>query len=815
MLSSSETTFSTYPNPGTSLVGRDREIAEVRELLRVARLVTLTGPGGTGKTRLALAVAHEVRSEGDEVILVDLAALDDAGLVMTAILAALGFRATAEQSPIDLLAARIAARNVTLFLDNFEHVTPAAPLVADLLGRCQSLRALVTSRARLHLTLERVYEVPPLSIPPVGAPEASLHDYGSVRLFLDRATEATGSSVTAAIDLEAVADVCRRLEGLPLAIELAASRARHLSIQALYTRLSEPLPILSGGPIDAPVRHRAMRHTIAWSYDLLDPELAACFAALGVFEGDFSLEAAHAVARPLVGSSEADTLDALTALVDQSLLKSVPADDDTVRFVMHDAISDFAVAVLSDEAAARDRHLAYYLGLAEKADPELEGAEQARWSHVLASEQENLRAALRWAYRSSSSSDLLRLAAALGSFWHWHGDLREGREWLSRAVLAVQPGQETLVAKAQRRAALIYNALGERGQARLMLESARLNAARADDMDGISQAMISMGGILIDERRQIEAASTIEEGLRLARVNGSPRILAHAILMTAVLYHSQGITDQALPLYEQTAEIARGIGDLRMAAVALVNLADLRVVNRDYPAAIPLLAEGIQYLEAARDLAYLPWAQLELGLALRKVGRMEAARTALEHGTRLALRLDSPVELIFAAEVLADWLGAAGAHREALTAWATASNAREELNLPRQPMDDAWINEGVERDRQALTDADATEAWGAARATALRGAVTGALETLGAVPLDVARRDRDRHGLTRREVEVLALLVQGFGDREIAETLFISPKTASVHIASIKDKLGAGSRVEIVTNAVRTGLVALPTRTDG
>ena len=491
MLSLGEKTFSAYPNPGTSLVGRDHEIAEVRELLRNARLVTLTGPGGMGKTRLALAVAHGLRSEGDEVVFVDLASIDGPAMVPASILAALGLRALADQEPLDIVVLRLSDRAVTLLLDNFEHVLKAAPQIGELLACCPNVRVLLTSRARLNLTFERVYDVPPLAYPPVAERMEALAAYGSVRLFIDRAAEAGGS--VAGADLPVAAEICRRLEGLPLAIELAASRARHLSIEALLGRLGEPLPLLSGGPVDVPVRHRALRHTISWSYDLLDPRLAAFFGDLGVFAGAFGLEAAHAVAGARVGSSDVDTLEALTTLVDQSLVRPAPASSGEPRFVMHETIGRFAADVIDDEAAARDRHLAYFVDLAERIEPQLERADQARWTSVLVGELENFRGALRWAARSASAVGLLRLAAALGNFWRWHGDLHEGQDWLSRAALAAPPGHEALVAKTQRRAARIFSSLGQRDQARLLFQSARRNAEVAGDQDGVAESLISIG----------------------------------------------------------------------------------------------------------------------------------------------------------------------------------------------------------------------------------------------------------------------------------------------------------------------------------
>ena len=223
------------------------------------------------------------------------------------------------------------------------------------------------------------------------------------------------------------------------------------------------------------------------------------------------------------------------------------------------------------------------------------------------------------------------------------------------------------------------------------------------------------------------------------------------------------------------------------------------------------LTEGVEYLDTTGDLAYAPWANLVLGLALRNLGDLERSRAALERGTRLALQVDSPVEMIFAAEALADWLGAAGAHREAMTAWAAASDARDEMDIPRQPNDDYWINAGLERDRAALGRIAASEAWFAAKEMTLRGAVLEALRWLAvASPVAPRKASRDRLTLTRREVEVLALLAQGYSDRDIADELFISPKTASVHVSSIKGKLGATNRVEVVTSAVKLGLTTLP-----
>lgn len=804
-----------YPNPSTSLIGREREVAEVTALVRANHLVTLTGPGGTGKTRLALAVARGLAATGHAVAYVDLAALDGPDGVLGSILASLGLRVTKGQDPVHLIVGRVAGNPTTLVLDNFEHVVAVAPRMSEILARSPDLHLLVTSRTRLRVSQERVYALAPLPVPAEDEPDGNLLGYPSVRLFLERAEEAGGPPTLRDAELRVVGEICRRLEGLPLAIELAAARARHLSAQALLGRLDRSLQLLSGGPVDVPARHRALRHTISWSYELLDARMAAFFGDLGVFEGPFGLAAAHDVAGGHVGGTDGQTLDALTELADQSLVRAERGRDGGTRFTLHDAIREFAITVALDEASARDRHLDHYARLAERAEPELEGPDQALWAATLDEEQENIRGALRWAFQSSATAELLRLAAALGHFWRFHGDLREGRDWLSRAILGAPPGQEPLVAKAQRRAARIFDNLGEFGQARLMYESARRNAAAAGDPDGTAEALVSMAGLLIEWQQGSGAIGYLDEGLRLAKERGNVALQALGFGILATLRHTEGRTDEAKPLYRDTARLARGLGNIRVAAVSLVNLADIHLIEGHPARAIPLLIEGVGYLERIGDLAYAPWAHMVLGLAHLRCGEMALARDSIDRGGRFALELASPIEMILAAEAAADWLGTAGASRAAVTAWATAANAREDLGIPRQPTDDGWVDAGMDRDRGALREADRTDAWAAAGELGLREGVLAALDTLRDLPLPrKGAAVGAKFDLTKREVEVLGLLVHGLSDPEIAERLFISPKTASVHVANIRSKLGASSRVDTVTTALRLGLVPLPGGSD-
>jgi len=800
--------------PLTSLIGRKAEIAEVSALLREGRLVTLTGAGGTGKTRRAQAVTHELVAEGDGVAFVDLAALDDPAFVPAAILSSLGSRASADQSPIDLVANLVGGSDYYLVLDNFEHVVSAAPLVMELLQRCPQLVVLVTSRRRLKLSAERIFDVPPLAVPPPEERPSALDGYDSVQLFLDRAAEAGGTIDSD--DLPVVAEICRRLEGLPLAIELAAAHARYLSAQALLGRLDEPLPLLAGGPVDAPVRQRALQHSIAWSYDLLNEQQKSFFGRLGAFEGPFRLAAAHQVAGEGLYESQAETLEALADLTDHGLILAEASDDAEARFRMHDAIRDFAQGVRDSGTDARDRMLNYYIRLAEQAEPELEHGEAALWTRVLGGEIENLRGALAWAYKSSSTAALLRLATALGDFWRFHGDLREGREWLSRAVLTAQLDNPSLMAKAQLRAARIYRSLGERDQALLLYESARKNAEAAEDLANVADSLVMAGAVMIEDGRLAEAEPLIDEGLALARTVGDQGVLAGALVEKGVSAHFSGSLEEARQLYAEAAEIAQPLGNLRLAAVALVNSADTEFAERDYEAAARFAGKGAAYLDICDDLAYAPWAHLLLGMAHRRLGDMEAARREVCVGATKALAGGSPADVIFAAEAIADWLGSAGRSGEALVSWAAATNAREDLDYPRQPTDDAWINDGIERDRSALSSEVASKAWNDGAELGIREAVSAGLLALGRTPPGQQGsrhhgvRTHDKKALTPRELEVLRLLAEGRSDPDIAKALSISSGTAAAHVARIKWKLAASSRVQIATTAIRKGLIDIP-----
>ena len=435
------------PAPVDELVGRDQELAEVRHLLRSRRLLSLTGPGGVGKTRLALAVARAVAAEfAAGAAFVDLAPLVDPRLVLPEIARSLGVPETGGVSLVDTLVDAIGEARLLLVVDNVEHLLPAAPVLTDLLGACPGLSILLTSRTRPRLHGEQEYPVAPLPLPdppddlnqPAMMPGA-LGQVASVALFVRRAKLARPDFELTAANAGDLAEINRRLDGLPLAIEMAAARVRLLPPAELAQRLAHPLAVLGGGVRDAPARQRTLRATIAWSHDLLTPEEQTLFAVFAVFAGGTTLDAVEAVAGGIAGLDPATVLETVAALVDHSLVVQREVSPGRARLGMLETIREFASERLEaggEAEAVQQRHAAHYLALAEAAAPALTGPEQADWLDRLDLELDNLRAALRTFDHPDHTASLVRLAAALWRFWWIRGYLTEGRDSLERAIAA-------------------------------------------------------------------------------------------------------------------------------------------------------------------------------------------------------------------------------------------------------------------------------------------------------------------------------------------------------------------------------------------
>jgi predicted ATPase/class 3 adenylate cyclase len=522
-------TPSNLPTPRTSFVGREQEVARLAELLRGPGLLTLTGPGGSGKTRLALRVAGELLDDyADGVFFVELAPIIDPHLVPSSIADAVGARAEGRRAVLDTLREHLRDREVLLVLDNFEQVLSAAPVVADLLDTAPRARILATSREPLHLSGEQEFPVPPLRLPDAEEPLDAdrLARIGSVALFVQRASAVDPGFAITDANAEAVAEVCRRLDGLPLAIELAASRVKLLSPEAILQRLEHRLELLTGGSVDLPLRQRTLREAIGWSHDLMDDAERALFRRLSVFSGGWTLDAAEAVSEEGDGEGWAG-IDVLASLVDKSLVTRLATESGAVRFTMLATIREFAQERLDaagEGDAIRGRHAALFLELAERAEPQLRGIDQKRWLDELETEHDNLRAALRWAIDAADAPIALRLVAALWRFWHLHGHLAEGRRWAEEAVALPAASERT-------------------------------------DLRG--RALTALGGLAYWQEDVPAFSRAYEEALAIARERGDRYAESEGIYNLAYARAYQGGFPDAMGLLEQAQTMFDELGDRR------------------------------------------------------------------------------------------------------------------------------------------------------------------------------------------------------------------------------------------------------------
>jgi non-specific serine/threonine protein kinase len=780
------------PTPLTSLVGREREVAAAAHLLRRpgVRLVTFLGPGGVGKTRLAIRVAEEVADAfPDGVWFVALASLRDPTLVATTVAQALGIWESGARSVEEGIREYLDNCRTLLVLDNFEHLLDAGPVIAALLGACPSLTVLVTSRAVLRTSGEHAVAVPPLSLLATDRanPAAQLIETEAVQLFAERARAARTDFAVTNANADAVAEICRRLDGLPLAIELAAARVRHLPPAALLAHLEPRLPLLTGGDRDQPARLRTMRDAIAWSHDLLTSEEQALFRRLAVFAGGFTLEAAESVGQELAGREDdgpallADVatprlLDAVSALVDHSLVRQQDGPDGDPRFLMLETIREFGLdqLVASSEAdAVHRRHAAYYLALAERVGTEDWGPCYSAAMDRLERERDNLRAALGWAVEQRDAELGLRLGQALHFFWRGRGPVGEGRDWLERVL-----------------------ALGAGGHDRLWLD----NLMHAGDLAFVHGDLDG-------------AVSRLDAALALARDLGDPVVLAYALVSRGITALGGNEDERARALTEEARALFHAAGDRGHVAVMLDNLGTIARRQGDPKRALALYEEC---LAISRDL-HIGWLEPN---ALGHVA--DAAADLGDYGRAVELYRESlrrvweDGDQRHFAGILAGFAGLVAAcgqpERAARLCGAVAGLIRT-VGVTLTPAGQTNLERAVAAARAGLEDAAFESAWAAGAATSPPQVLA---EVEIAVPLPSERqppRNRGQSGpgapfgLTRREREVLRLVAEGQTDREIAAALSVSERTVEWHLANAFNKLGVNTRAAAATAALRLGLI--------
>ncbi len=630
-------TLDSHPNnlpiQPTAFIGREKEVVTLCDLVRrpEVHLLTLTGPGGVGKTRLGLQVAAEL-SEWftDGVFLVPLAPVSDPEQVVPAIAQTLSIGEAGDQPLFALLKSVLKEKHLLLLLDNFEQVSDAALQIADLLPASPKLKVLVTSRVGLHVRAEREFSVPPLSVPnPKRLPDLlTLSQYEAVALFIARAQAARPDFQVTNTNAPAVAGICARLDGLPLAIELAAARIKYFPLQALLARLEQGLALLSGGARDLPARQQTLRGTIAWSYDLLSPQEQSLFRRLAAFVDGCTVEAAAQVGAA-AGELTGDVLETLLSLVDKSLLRQAEqeeGEEGEPRFLMLQVLREFGLECLASTGeleATRTAHALYYLARAEEAEPHLRGSEAGRWFVQLEQEHENQRAALSWLLerarlRAGSEGEkkwaelAMRLCSALYWFWNIHGYYREGRSFLERALALREGATASVQVKVLYAASVLAITQDDFERAEALCRESLALSRELGDASNSAVALLQLGFVDWARGKYAESRDQLEEAVALFQELGDTWNRARALAYLARVFAARGEYDRARAFAEQSLGLSRALGNKGRIAIALYELARVRFLAQDDFNQAQALAE--QSLALFRELGDTQYTAVLLSL---------------------------------------------------------------------------------------------------------------------------------------------------------------------------------------------------------
>ena len=760
--------------PPSTLIGRENSVAAATAMLRrpEVQLLTISGPGGVGKTRLAHAVASAAEDEfADGIVFVALQAVLDPGHVVGTIARSLGLF-DGEGDLEERLIAHLGDRALLLVVDNFEQVTEAAPSVAAIIAQSPRLKVVVTSRARLRVSGEHELPLEPLALA------------DAVTVFMERAREVRPDFQPDAAESEAIADICDQLDCLPLAIELAAARAKVLSPRAMLARLERPLELLTAGPQDAPARHRALRDTIGWSVELLDDVERALFRRLSAFAGGCTLEAAEKVCGA--------TLDTLGSLVDKSL---VLASGD--RFGMLETIREYATEQLADDDdadAVRHAHAAYFLEIARdaRASSQTEG-----WA-VLQIEHDNLRAVLRFSLEAGDIATALRLGAVLSHFWFERGYLSEGRLWLDRSLAASAEGSIERAAALSGNGVLAHYQGDYDRAAALSLDALEL-ARSLGDVRGIAEAYTGLALVPRTRGDYAEAERLFREALAVYEELGEDAGVARTLDRLAMMLVITGDDARARPLFERSLALFRRLGDVHGIALGLYGLG----VARPDGGLVAAQAESDESLDILRTLGdrrtfgKVLWNVAEINTELAQA---ETAAAQFAESLTLFVEFGDRWFCGLVLESSAFLAGGIGEDERAVTLLGAAEAIWTRLEVPRMARLHERHESTLARARARLGERRLEAAWAEGRRLPLAATV----ELVAAIG---ARATGDApDGLTARELEVLALVAEGRTDAEVAESLVVSLRTVHAHLRSIYRKLDLHTRSAATRYALEHGL---------
>jgi predicted ATPase/DNA-binding CsgD family transcriptional regulator len=814
-------------------------------------LLTLTGLGGVGKTHLALQAASAVGdSFADGVSFVPLAPIRDPHLVIPTIAQTLGLGEVGNRSVFEHLRGFLQDKSHLLLLDNFEQVVAAAPFLVDLITTCPGVKLLVTSRSGLHVRVEHAFPVAPLVLPDVqckNMPHADIERNPAVSLFLQhvRLHQPTYSLTEA--NARSIAEICVRLEGLPLSIELAAARIRLLSPDKLLVRLKHRLDILTGGARDLTERQQSLRNTLRWSYDLLSPEEQQLFRRLAVFSGGCTLEAAEAVISA-VGHLQTSVLDGLTTLLDHHLLQQLEGGESEPRLVMLETIREFALECLITHGEAevtRRAHADYYRLLADEADWASELSQRLVWQEL-----DNLRAAFTWLLEREEAEAALQLSNALCPFWELRSCLSEGREWLERALAASSRASAATQAKTLTSAGILayfqgdyastetycersmalFRELGDiRSSASTLTTLAMMERSRGryveahrllevslaiyrewKDDEGITLSLILLASVLSYQGHYVRAQALIEEGLSKASELGNHDVLCDALNIAAAVAFLQGHFTTARSYLEEGLTFHRAGENRRGRAYDLSFLGYLSLFSeQDHKAAQAMVEEALALFEEVGDRRGISKAHYRLGSIAFDRGDYTAAHTFYEQSLAILWEVEDTWSLAACLERVAEAAVAQGEPAWALRLCGAAEVLRETIEAPVPPIERTDYDYALAAARTLLGQEVFSATWEEGRtmtppqAYAARGPARPA-QLVHTMPKPTLKGQPSSYpaGLTAREVSVLRLVAEGMTDAQVAQRLMLSPRTISTHLRSIYNKLCVNSRTAATRFAI-------------